>query len=245
MFHIRGDADFRSNAPNAPELDVVSGLLFLIGAAYWAKQDQRRWLPVLIIPFLLLWLPSNLVLNEAHPTPSASRSLAIIPFVALLVAGGLYLVYDELRSRPWVQRPVLAGLLGLMVVLNWQRYFGEYAYNLPDHNTPYGKIIAEYIDGLPRDASALIYSCCWGSWGQPEPAGIQDILRKPRQVMFLPAGLFSCDSLNGLARPLYVIWDPREASATATPAACDPAAKVDHYPDAFGGEVFVGYYLPR
>ncbi len=244
MFHIRGDAEFRSNPPNMPQLDSISGLLFLLGAVYWSRRSRRHWLPLIVIPFVLLLVPANLVLDEAQPTPSASRTLAIVPLVMLVVAGGLCFVAEKLARWPWLQKSVLASVLAGVLILNWYRYFSAYAYNLPDHNTPYGKIIAEQIDALPPNVSALVYSCCWGSWGQPELAGIEDVLERPRQVMFLPAGWFSCDRLTGMQRPLYIVWDPREAGAATTPATCDPAAQVQHYYDPYGGEVFVGYYLP-
>jgi hypothetical protein len=116
---------------------------------------------------------------------------------------------------------------------------------LPDHNTPYGKIIAETVDDLPSSVSAIVYSCCWGEWGQPEPKGIEYVVRHQRSIQFVPRDAFSCELLRAAGREVYVVWDPREAGAAITPITCDPAAAPEVHSGENGRTVFLSYRVGR
>ena len=87
--HVRGDVVFRSNPSGLPHLDPISGLLFLVGLAFWLSRHRRRWSPAVLVPLVLLQLPSMLVVAAPGEVPSASRSLGAAPFAYILVASGL------------------------------------------------------------------------------------------------------------------------------------------------------------
>jgi hypothetical protein len=229
MFHVAGDKTFRSNPPGQPQLDVLSGLLFLIGLAACLVHPGRVRLAAFWVPFLVLQIPANLVLNEGSPTPSASRTIGIVPFVAYAIAVGAMVVVHPLR-RSWPKAAVLGGLAVFIVIGNWSRYFTDYAANLPDGNTPIGRMIATEVDGLPDQATVFMYGCCWGEWGQPEPKGVEYVVRQRARIKYVESGRFSCELLLGQPMPVYVIWDPRMMNAAATPETCDapmqPAARL-------------------
>ncbi len=88
--HVRGDVVFRSNPSGLPHLDPISGLLFLVGIVFWLKRGRRQWSSVLLVPLVLLQLPSMLVLAVPGEVPSASRTLGVAPLVYILVASGLW-----------------------------------------------------------------------------------------------------------------------------------------------------------
>ena len=96
--HVCGDGVFRSNPVLQPHLDMLSGVLFLLGVVFWLWPGRRQWSPVLLVPFFLLQLPSMLVLSQPGEVPSASRTLGIAPIAYLLVASGLWWVVDSLRA---------------------------------------------------------------------------------------------------------------------------------------------------
>ena len=48
--HVRGDIVFRSNPTGLPHLDAVSGVLFLLGIAFWLRPERRRWSPAVFVP---------------------------------------------------------------------------------------------------------------------------------------------------------------------------------------------------
>ena len=64
-FHVRGDGNFRSNPSGLTHLDWISGVLFLAGIVYWlTTKERRRWIPIWLVPLLLLQIPSILALNQ-------------------------------------------------------------------------------------------------------------------------------------------------------------------------------------
>jgi len=236
-FHVHGDVVFRSNPAELPHLDVISGILFLAGLAYWL---WRRWRlsPVLIIPFLLLQVPSMLVLRYPIEVPSASRTLAVAPLAYVLVASGLWWVATLFRRIPGMARILVASTLLWILLLNTQRYFTIYAAGLPDHNTPFGRIIAEYIDGLPRDTQVLVAGCCWTMASQPEPKSILYTMKVPHQVRFIDVDQLSCATLDLFHRPLVMIWAPRNGLPSPAMRSCAARFSPSLHLHPIGGPVF-------
>jgi hypothetical protein len=243
MFHVTGDRTFRSNPPFQPQLDVVSGVLFLVGLVVSLVPPSRARVAVFWIPFLALQLPANLVLSEGMATPSASRTIGILPFVAYAIALGA-----SLLVRPIPLRALRLGLLGTLavaiIVLNWDRYFDDYAKRLPNQNTPFGKMIAAEVDALPADASVLMYGCCWGDASQPEPSGVQYVVRQRSRIAYADIARFSCQSLAAQKQPVFVIWDPREINAPVTPKTCDPAMETEIKQGPHGDVAYVLFSPP-
>jgi hypothetical protein len=243
MYHGRGDEIFRVNSPGMSQLDIVSGIFLIVGVVYWLRRPQRHWLPLLLVPFVVLQLPANLVLNEAMPTPSASRSIGILPIIAAVIAGGIWEVATRIREARVLRPAFVVLVIGLICWLNWGRYFDAYAATLPEQNSPYAKLMAAYIDTLPHEATVVLYSCCWAGAGQPEPKGIMYVIKQPREIKIVPRGLFSCSALD-IPGPVDVIWDPRD-DGTIPPPSCYPGAQVKVYSDARGQPVFKEFYIDR
>jgi hypothetical protein len=216
-------------------------VLLLIGVIYWLRQPQRRWLPLLVVLFVVLQAPANLVLSEAAPTPSSSRTIGILPIVAIVIAGGLWEVASRIRD-PRVLRPAFVLLtIAAICWLNWQRYFVSYVHALPEQNSAYGKIIAAYLDTLPPEAPVVMYNCCWAEAGQPEPKGIQYVIKRPRDIIVIAPGQFSCAPLQRPG-PIEVIWSPRDPNPI--PQSCYPAGQPMVHEDARGQPVFKDFYIP-
>lgn len=214
-FNLRGDKVFRSNPQSLPHLDPVSGVLWLVGILFWLMPHRRRFAPAILVPFVLLQVPSMLVLSYPEEVPSASRTLAVAPLAYLLVASGLWWVAAGVRRaiERWsraasiVAALVVVTAFALITALNVQRY-QVYAAGLPDNNTPFGRIIAGYIAGLSGDTRVYVLGCCWGTSAQPEPKGIAYALRTPHDVRFVDADKITCDQLREAPRPTVVIWGP-------------------------------------
>jgi hypothetical protein len=210
--HVRGDEIFRSNPAELPHLDRLSGVLFLVGIAYWLRAGRRQWAPLLLVPFVLLQLPSILVFSMPGEVPSAGRTLLVTPFAYILVASGLWWPVSWIRGNPWAGRAVLVGVLTFITVVNGHRYFVTYADGLPDDNTPFGRIIADYLHGLPDDTHAVMVDFGWGEHGQPEPKGIQYLDAGPvaTSLTVVTSDHFDCDALASLPRPAVLIWAPAD-----------------------------------
>lgn len=211
-FHARGDEGFRSNPVGLPHLDWISGVLFLVGIVYWlVSRDRRRWLILLVVPFLLLQVPSVMALNQPREVPSASRTLGIVPIVYLLVATGVWWLIQELRRRfQGVIVPALAAvlLLGGILLLNVDRYFKRYINGLPYQDTPIGRLIADYANALPQDTHVYMVGCCW-VYSIPDRFVDKEVAR-PRNFHYVEPNQLSCVQLQHMELPAVLIWSFRD-----------------------------------
>jgi 4-amino-4-deoxy-L-arabinose transferase-like glycosyltransferase len=238
-FHIRGDEIFRGNPGRLPHLDLISGLLFLAGIVYWLMPARRRWCPVLLVPFVLLQLPSVLVLGRTSEVPSASRTLGVAPIAYILAASGLWWMVQALarQGRRRVGLALAGVLLGAIVLLNAQRYFGAYMDGLPYHNTAIGYRLAVLADSLPPDTQVYIVGCCWEG-EMPEPPYVRLMVARPDNVQTLVPNELSCDRLQFLKQPAMLIWTFQTALPAPTVESCKDWLPAQLYSSPAGLPVF-------
>jgi 4-amino-4-deoxy-L-arabinose transferase-like glycosyltransferase len=219
-FNVRGDEVFRSNPAALPHLDRISGILFLVGIVFWLLPGRRRWGLALLASFLALQAPSMLVLAAPREVPSASRSIAVAPLAYLFVASGLWWLgglRQRLPGQVWLVRLLL---LAAILVANTRRYFDVYVAGLPDHNLPFGRVIAEFVDRLPPSTTVYMVGCCWGSWSQPEPKGVRYVTRRPQSLRQIDAKDLTCELIASAPRPSVIIWSPYDPLPAPRLARC-------------------------
>lgn len=238
-FHIRGDEIFRGNPGQLPHLDLVSGLLFLGGIAYWLMPARRRWSPVLLVPFVLLQLPSILVLGRTSEVPSASRTLGVAPIAYILAASGLWWMAQALArlGRRRIGLALAGVLLGAIVLLNAQRYFGAYMDGLPYHNTAIGYRLALLADSLPPSTQVYIVGCCWEG-EMPEPPYVRLMVARPDTVQTLDPNELTCDRLQFLKQPAVLIWTFQTALPAPAVEPCKDWLPAQLYSSPAGLPVF-------
>ncbi|MEI7653592.1 MAG: glycosyltransferase family 39 protein [bacterium] len=169
MLHIEGDVVFRWNVPKMPHLDWVSGVCFLVGLWNIVRGSKQRIIYILI-PLLLLPIPSLLPGHPPAEVPSSPRNMMIMPMVYLMVAIGLNDVHRALRryTGRTASTAFILIIIGAIVLINLYRYFVRYPAGLPNKNIPYGRAVAEKIDSLTTDYVIYLGSVGWGEWGQPD-----------------------------------------------------------------------------
>lgn len=242
MLYLRGDIVFRVNPTQKPQLDEISGLFFIIGLIYFLFKDKRKFLFLILVPFLLLQLPSVLVLNYPIDVPSSIRSIGIIPFVCLITALGILGLFEQINHKNKLMAKMFLGfILFVILVANYQDYFYTYALGLPNHNVAFGKIIAQQIDELPSDTVVYIYSSGWGDWGQPEPKGIKYALEKPREITFIGKGQFFCSPEIARLSKFYFVWDPKEQGAILQLKSCLPGGLLALIKSSDGDTIYLEY----
>jgi len=204
--HVHGDGVFRSNPAGRPHLDPVSGVLFLLGVLFWLRAERRQWSPAILVPFVLLHVPSLLVLRSPAEIPSASRTLGTAPLAFLLVASGILFLLDA-GTRFRVARAILAVvLLAAVLALNVSRYLFQYLPGLPYGNTPVAALVSSWVNDLPAGTNVYLVGCCWKD-GMPEPKGIRFGLERPERFHLLERTEVSCETLSRLPEPAALIWD--------------------------------------
>lgn len=132
MFNYRGDVVPANTIPEAPQLGIVSGGLFLLGVAYlvWRLVVCReRNAAYTLICFAALLLPSILSLAYPEENPSAVRAGGAVPFAmimaALPLAGLTRMWWRQERWRP-VATALVGALLLFAVVEDADWYFNRY-----------------------------------------------------------------------------------------------------------------------
>ena len=220
-FHIRGDSNFRSNPRLLPHLDVISGVLFLAGVVFWLLPERRRWSPALLVPFVLLQLPSVLVLGRPGEVPSATRTLGVAPIAYLLVASGMWWLAGLFRRAGRARLGVVLSAILFVALfgLNMDRYFNQYIGGLPYHNTSISAEIAAYADRLPPETRVYLAGCCWES-SMPETPYVRLVVARPDKVQELNPRDLTCDALQFLARPAVLVWSFHDQNPAPQLAKC-------------------------
>lgn len=181
MLHIRGDVVSRVNPKREPLIDPLSGVFFLIGVVGIALYHNNKRFLLLVVPFLILQLPSILVLNFPDDVPSSTRTTSIIPLVCLIIAIGIQTMVQTFKQKN-VQGFFLVAVLSVVFWLNFMAYFVRYQAGLPNHNVAYDRVIAAYIDRLPIETSAYLVGSIWGEQGQPHPRAIRYSMKSKHQL---------------------------------------------------------------
>ena len=245
-YHVRGDVVFRNNPSNLPHLDQISGVLLIIGIVFWLRPAGRRWGPVLLVPFVLLHLPSLLVLAQPSEVPSAARTLGVAPIAYILVASGVWWLVQSFQRFGWQRLGlIVAGsLLAGILVLNMQRYFEDYINGLPYHDVSIGERIALYADTLPPDTQVYVVGCCWAG-DLPELLYVQIVASRPQNLHQLDAKGLTCDQLALLPEHSVLIWSFDEAIPAAELSSCKQWLPAQLYLSPKGWPVFYAAPLLR
>jgi hypothetical protein len=236
MFHIRGDTVFRINIPDRPHLDILSRLLFFGGFVYlWQKKKYGIFIYILI-SFIILPLPSISPELPVAEIPSSGRTLALFPFVYLLVAAGIYHCSELMNwKNKYLSNFIVLILFCGIGYINIYQYFVEYPKILPNSNSPYAKIIAKFIDSTPKNYMIYLTDCCWGEWGQPEPKSIEYSLVSKRSNMEY-IQIDSCDQI--VKHPSVVIMNPYDQYIMDTVKMCSQMSNINYFTDSYGQRVF-------
>ena len=153
-----------------------------------------------------------------------------------------------MQSTVFLDIILLFSILASIAILNFEKYFIDYAQGLPNHNTPFGKIIAQEIDKQSEDTQIYVYGCCWGDWGQPEPKGIEYALKSKRKVVFFHTEVgeeFDCQKFRDGKTKKMVIWDPRKDKEFIKLKQCLPGGQKKVFKSQLGDIVSIGYYYQR
>lgn len=116
---------------------------------------------------------------------------------------------------------------------------------LPDRNSPYGRIVSEYIDSLPGETDVHLTECCWGEWGQPEPKAVYYQLRRPEgRGHLISTGAIDCTEIDR-SRDTVLIGPPDLQYWSGVYADCMDRGEVKMYSDSRGQPVFSRFYLGK
>lgn len=239
-YNIRGDEISRVNPMGHPHLDQISGVLFLLGVWFWLQRPRRREGLIILVPFILLHLPSMLVITNNQEVPSSTRTVGAAPLAYILVASGLWQVAAWLRPRVGkiISTAVGLALVVAIATLNLKEYFVNYIHNLPYENTPIARMITDYMRSLPGETQVYLVGCCWEE-SMPEPLSIEYEFENPQNFHYIQPQDLSCRGLDVvLTGPAVVIWDYRNELPADQLDACAAHFPAQLYTSPTGLPVF-------
>jgi hypothetical protein len=151
-----------------PALDMVTGALFVFGAAYVmarfvARRDKVAGFLLLSMPILAL--PSTLALAFPRENPSFVRLGGLIPVVMVIAAYPLWLIFKQLRTRlpgrvaGWASAGALVVIAGGAAALTHDLYFARYAeqYRLAAQNaSEIGAVIRAFAHSVGTYDTAYV-----------------------------------------------------------------------------------------
>lgn len=128
MFNWHGDNMARHNLQDHRELDDVTGVLFIFGVVGSLFFIRRRPWFYGLTGMILLSVPCLLSIDAAH----ANRMLGVTPFIALLAALPLTVLWRRVRrwtgpSADWIFPALLVAPFYSMLVQNYDTYFNGMA----------------------------------------------------------------------------------------------------------------------
>lgn len=108
-------------------------------------------------------------------------------FVYYICSLGIFFIYHRLNQmirEKTYQKLFLFSLLFFIFAKNFYDYFFVYPKTLPNQNVAYGKIITDDIKKENKKYLKIVYGCCWGEWGQPEPKSILNYLEDKIDIYY-------------------------------------------------------------
>jgi 4-amino-4-deoxy-L-arabinose transferase-like glycosyltransferase len=166
-FLFVGDASAARNVPGRPLIDLVSGLLLLIGVLTGLRNwRQGRYALVLIAAISLM--PAALV---SMNTPNFTALTPLIPVVALFFGIGVRELYRSLapRVQPFMG-VALVGLIGFNLVWTSRDLYTVWPESKAVYNAYHGRLgdLARHIDRTAADLPTVV--CESGQKLHPEDA---------------------------------------------------------------------------
>ncbi len=245
MFHLEGDPNGRHNIPGAPMLDMISGLLMLVGLAVAVARWRNAAYFVLPVWMLVMLMPG--VLTIPWEAPQSLRTITVIPAVIALVTLGIAAVW-KVGSRvnlPAVRvgtAAVIALLLAGIAYSNISAYFGEQA-NDPAVYAAYSTddtlIARDMSEQAARGYSPMVsrqfrHSLVASLFGH----------RYPRQTIAAPSNIPLDPGMVWRGAAIYL--EPRESGFYDTLKAYYPSAEFREVRPPMGGDVlYYSAYISR
>lgn len=247
MFNVHGDNVFRVNIPGSPQLDVVSGIFFLLGMYDWIRHGDKKKFTYIWIPMIVLILPSISPGLPAIEVPNSGRTLGIIPFVYICVVSGINYGFEWLKKKfPRKATLYLSTILLVILWLNFQKYFIVYPLGLSENNTPVARKIAEYVDTILLETEVYLVSCCWSQDTQaPDPKAIYYQLNRTHgREGLLDLTNLTCSDLSQ-DNDIVIIGGPQEDLRVMELSHCRKNLKIVSHRDARGKKIFTSLFVGR
>jgi hypothetical protein len=116
MFHMHGDLNGRHNYPGKPALNIIAGVLFLVGFVRAGIRFRDPTNATFVLFFIIALVPT--LLTYPSENPHMLRTIAAVPPVLYFCGLALMLGYDTIKSRTSLQPVYVYGILAVVVAMS-------------------------------------------------------------------------------------------------------------------------------
>ncbi len=250
MFNWDGGNAWILGIPGRPALDVASAVLFAFGAFFLLARYVRRrqWedlVVMLAIPMLLL--PSTLALAFPVENPALNRSSGAIPFVFLLPAFAVTVLFDSLHRHfnpkrlGWVAGAVLALVLAGSLVQNTQltfvRYVEQYQH-AAQNASEIGALVNDFAHSVGSYDEAFVVPYTF--WADTRLVGIY--AGDPTRDYAITVEALS--ALEPANQPLLVVFHRDDTGTQELLESRFPTGRLHRYTSRIPDHDFLYYFVP-
>lgn len=226
MFNVKGDASWFTSVPYAPVLDVISGVLLVLGAVAWSIRLLTRRDPVdifIILAGLVMLMPSALAIAFPEENPSLTRASGTMPIVFILAAWPLALIRQRWsavigkRAGTAMAAALVAILIGAAGYANYQTYFVQFNKSYRDSALNPGQVARAVREVVGSDGSMEgVWLQGWPFWHDYRAIGIEagDITFSNAILDFpMLQSYVTNNPAAFMARPLVFIIHPQDTQS--------------------------------
>lgn len=257
MFNVKGDASWFTSVPYAPVLDVISGVLLVLGLVAWAIRLLIRRDPVdvfIILAGLVMLLPSALAIAFPEENPSLTRASGAMPVVFILAAWPLALIRQRWsavigkRAGTAMAAALLAILIGAAGYANYQTYFVQFNASYRNSALNPGEVARAVREVIgPEGSMEGVWLQGWPHWHDYRAIGIEagDITFSNAILDFpMLQSYITNNPAAFLARPLVFIIHPQDSQSLDFLQANFPDGHAEHHPAAIEKHEFYLFIVP-
>jgi len=241
-----GDVSFRNNPTGQKAIDFISGILLLIGIITIINKEKRKKITLLLIIVFSLMIPSIMVLNAELDVPNMNRTIGSFPFIFLLIALGfkqLRLFIQKTTSRN-ISIITISIPLVIVTILNYQMYFNNYSYSLPNHNEGFPQLIAKEVDKIENNVLIVMYGGGWGDWSQPDWRAVNYEFRQPKSYLHFEYKQLNCQFLEQKKQSIFFILNPNSPENLNEVKECFHKGEITNYfSPIYHFPLFTSYFI--
>jgi hypothetical protein len=250
MFNWDGGDAWILGVPRRPALDVISAALFALGVVFLVARYVRRrhWqdlVVLLAIPMLLL--PSTLSLAFPGENPALNRSSGAVPFVFLLPALAVIVLYDSLRPQFAGRRySVVAGLLLVIglgaslaqnIDLTFVRYVAQYRH-AAQNASEIGALVDDFAHSVGEYGEAYVVPYVY--WADTRLVGMY--AGDPTRDYALTREALA--TLDPKGQPVLVVFHRDDEETQRLLEQRFPTGRLDRYTSRIPDHDFLYYFVP-
>ncbi len=222
MFNFYGDCNWRHNYACRPELDIFTGIFFLLGIILsvkkiFQKNNPERFPYIFILSWMVIMAFPSILTKEG--VPHALRAIGMIPPVFILAGIGFEYLWKTFKEKNKKMGLILLIISGLSIIyLNGNQYIAwSQKQEVKDSFDYKYTLIADYLNTAPQAINKYVITNTGGTLVNGIPMPSQSIMfitntyqteqQKEKNIFYLLP-----ENINQIVSPALII--PLENNAS-------------------------------